>query len=144
MITLREMDIADYDAVITLWRQTEGMLLRETDSRQAIGRYLARNPGLSFVAEARGSLIGAVLVGTDGRRGYLQHLAVARPWRQQGIGRRLLQAATGALYAVGIDKTHLFVACDNQAAQRFYGILGWQARSEVTLYSFNAGPNSNA
>ncbi len=76
---IREMVISDYDAVIALWCQTEGMSIRDADSKESISRYLERNPGLSFVVgnENENEIVGAVLVGTDGRRGYLQHLAVS-------------------------------------------------------------------
>ncbi|MFS1430561.1 GNAT family N-acetyltransferase, partial [Vibrio splendidus] len=77
MVNIREMAISDYDSVIALWCQTEGMSIRDADSKESIASYLDRNPGLSFVAESNNEIIGAVLVGTDGRRGYLQHLAVS-------------------------------------------------------------------
>ncbi|MBF4308083.1 GNAT family N-acetyltransferase, partial [Vibrio anguillarum] len=83
MITIREMDISDYDSVIDLWRQTESLSLRDADSKQSIESYLNRNSGLSFVALSGNNIIGAVLVGTDGRRGYLQHLAVSSEFRGQ-------------------------------------------------------------
>ncbi|MBF4328678.1 GNAT family N-acetyltransferase, partial [Vibrio anguillarum] len=63
------MDISDYDSVIDLWCQTESLSLRDADSKQSIESYLNRNSGLSFVALSGNNIIGAVLVGTDGRRG---------------------------------------------------------------------------
>ena len=71
VVNIREMAISDYDSVIALWCQTEGMSIRDADSKESIASYLERNPGLSFVAESNNEIIGAVLVGTDGRRGYL-------------------------------------------------------------------------
>ena len=76
MPTLRTMTPADYDAVLALMQNTPGISLRDADSREATERYLVRNPGLSFVAEAEGRLIACVMCGHDGRRGYLQHLLV--------------------------------------------------------------------
>ncbi len=73
---IREMHISDYSQVIGLWSTTEAMLLRDADSKENIGKYLKRNPNLSFVALDGDKIIGAILVGTDGRRGYVQHLAV--------------------------------------------------------------------
>lgn len=134
---LRLMQLEDYDAVLALWQDSSGMTLREADSRQNIGAYLAKNPGLSFVVEADGQLLGAVLVGTDGRRGYLQHLAVRPSAQGRGVGRNLVQAAIDALADQGIAKTHLFVHADNDAAQAFYDRLGWQPRDEVRMFSFN-------
>ncbi|MGL4205931.1 MAG: GNAT family N-acetyltransferase [Aeromonadaceae bacterium] len=134
----------DYPAVIALWQQSEGLTLRDADSEAAIRAYLARNPGLSFVAHDRHQLIGSVLVGSDGRRGYLQHLSVAKEWQGKGVGRALLQAAIQALHAIGVEKTHLFVHAENHEAQAFYRHLGWQERADIQLYSFNASTNHNA
>ncbi len=140
---VREMHILDYSSVARLWQETDEMLLREADSQENIQRYLDRNPGLSFVAVKPNchTLIAAVLAGTDGRRGYVQHLAVDPRFRRQGIGESLLEKVTEALSKQGIDKTHLFVANDNAAAQQFYQRLGWQPRPEVSMYSLNTSQN---
>lgn len=141
VINIRPMSINDYESVIRIWSDAEGMTLREADSREAIARYLQHNPGFSFVAEAEDSLVGAVLVGTDGRRGYLQHLAVLPDYQGMGIGKNLIQSATLALQQAGIAKTHLFVHLENQTAQAFYLKHGWQARDEVRMFSFNGSDN---
>lgn len=141
MITIRQMDISDYDSVMTLWGQTENLSLKDADSRASIAAYLAKNPGLSFVAIDGQDIVGAVLVGTDGRRGYLQHLAVDLHYRGQNIGQRLVQSATEALAQQGIAKTHLFVLSNNLSAQDFYLKLGWQARDEIRMFSFNSSDN---
>lgn len=70
------MRLADFDEVLALWQRTEGVGLNESDTRENIASYLQRNPGMSFVArDPDGKLIGAVLCGHEGRRGYLHHLA---------------------------------------------------------------------
>ncbi|HCH1532124.1 TPA: GNAT family N-acetyltransferase, partial [Vibrio parahaemolyticus] len=122
------MDISDYPQVIELWSETEAMLLRDADSRENIGKYLERNPNLSFVALDSDNVVGAILVGTDGRRGYVQHLAVNSNCRGQGIGAALILRAVDALSEIGIAKTHLFVTNENINAQAFYEKLGWFPR----------------
>ena len=67
---MRHFRIEDYDAVIPLWRRTGGVGLNESGTRRVIAAYLRRNPRLSFVAEKDGRIIGAVLCGHDGRRGW--------------------------------------------------------------------------
>jgi putative acetyltransferase len=85
--TIREMHIDDYDRLISLWQRCEGIGLSDADQLERIDFFLRRNPGMSFVAEgADGAMAGAVLCGTDGRRGYLHHLAVDPAWRRHGIG----------------------------------------------------------
>ncbi|TOL77606.1 GNAT family N-acetyltransferase, partial [Vibrio parahaemolyticus] len=98
---------------------------------------------LSFVALDGNNVVGAILVGTDGRRGYVQHLAVNSSCRGQGIGAALISRAVDALSEIGIAKTHLFVANENINAQAFYEKLGWFARDEVRMFSFNTSSCGN-
>jgi ribosomal protein S18 acetylase RimI-like enzyme len=137
------MEISDYPQVIGLWSETEAMLLRDADSQENIAKYLKRNPGLSFVATQNEVVIGAILVGTDGRRGYVQHLAVHSSCRGIGVGKKLIDSTVDALANYGIAKTHLFVANENLNAQSFYEKLGWFPRDEVRMYSFNSSIDSN-
>jgi hypothetical protein len=69
-VEIDEMTIADYDDVLSLLRALPGIAIRGADSREATERYLARNPGLSFVARCARRLVGCVMCGHDGRRGY--------------------------------------------------------------------------
>ncbi len=138
MIEIREMTPADYDDAITLWKATEGIGLSAADSAEAIAGYLARNPGMSFVARAEDrTLAGAVLCGHDGRRGYLHHLAVRADCRGQGLGRRLSERCLAALRAAGIDKCHLFVKSDNPAGEAFWEKTGWYERTDLVLMSID-------
>ena len=84
------MSMADYAEVYALWDGMPGIGLSSADSPEAIARYLEHNPEMSFTARKDGTLLGAVLCGHDGRRGYLQHLAVAPDARHKGIGRTLV------------------------------------------------------
>ena len=78
MATVRRMTTEDYEPVYQLWMNTPGMGLNTTDdSRDGIERYLRRNPATCFVAEIDGKIVGVILAGHDGRRGYIYHTAVA-------------------------------------------------------------------
>ena len=132
---LRTLVPADYDRVIALWRDTEGMGLGASDTREAVEAFLLRNPGLSRVAEdARtGELAGAVLCGHDGRRGYLHHLAVAKPLRGRGLGRWLAEACLAELGALGLEKCTIFLFADNEAGMSFWRHAGWKARTDLVV-----------
>jgi putative acetyltransferase len=130
---VRSFRVEDYDAVIALWRRTEGVGLNESDTRDAISAFLRRNPRLSFVAEKDGRIIGAVLCGHDGRRGYLHHLAVARRYRHRGIGRQLAGACLAKLRKAGIQKCNIFIFADNAAGMKFWTHTGWSLRTELRL-----------
>ncbi|MBI6602855.1 MULTISPECIES: GNAT family N-acetyltransferase [Pseudomonas] len=136
MPTLRTMTPTDYDAVLALMQSTPGISLRDADARDATERYLARNPGLSFVAESEGRLIGCVMCGHDGRRGYLQHLLVLPDSRRQGIAQALVQRCLNELEHLGIHKCHLDVFKSNTGAAGFWRGRGWQLRTDIDRYSF--------
>ena len=89
---IRIMTIHDYDMVYSLWLSCSGMGLNNIDdSREGIERFLNRNPETCFVAENNdGEIIGSVLCGNDGRRGYIYHTAVSPRYQQHGIGRELV------------------------------------------------------
>jgi len=132
-IIFRHFRIEDYGAVVALWRHTEGVGLNESDTRRAIAEYLRRNPHFSFVAEQDGRLIGAVLCGHDGRRGYLHHLAVALPHRQRGIGRQLVNACLAKLRQAGIHRCNIFIFAKNAAGMNFWRHNGWKPRTELRV-----------
>ncbi|MBS7419065.1 GNAT family N-acetyltransferase [Pseudomonas syringae] len=135
MITIRSMTLDDYDAVIELMRSTPGISLRDADSREATARYLERNPGMSFVAEADGALCGCVMCGHDGRRGYLQHLIVLPAYRRRGITHELVERCLECLDVLGIYKCHLDVMKSNEAAGRYWQGQGWTLREDIDRYS---------
>ena len=130
---VRHFRIEDYNVVVRLWRRTEGVGLNESDTRHAIAAYLRRNPRLSFVAEKDGQIIGAVLCGHDGRRGYLHHLVVAKRHRKHGIGRQLVNACLAKLRKAGIQRCNIFIYADNAAGMKFWTHAGWSLRTELRL-----------
>lgn len=134
---IREMTMADYPAVYALWSATEGIGLSDADAPEQIAAFLQRNPGMSFVALVQGEVVGAVLGGTDGRRGYLHHLAVQPAQRGAGMGRQLVARALAALKQVGVDRCHIFVYAENAAGRAFWQKMGWYLRQELTLMSYN-------
>lgn len=128
------MTTADYDAVRQLWEQTEGMGLNESDTREAIALFLERNPELSLVVVAPdGGIVGAVLCGHDGRRGYLHHLAVARSERGQGWGRLLVSECLRRLRALGIPKCNIYLFATNEAGRSFWLHEGWAVRDDLVV-----------
>jgi len=145
MVTIRPMVEEDIPAALALWQGMSGIGLRDADSPPALARYLARNPGTSFVAvtESR-ELVGVSLAGHDGRRGLLHHVAVAPAFRKQGIGRQLVGACLDALKAEGIEKVILFVKADNAAGKAFWKNGGWSERPDIVPLSIITGDNPNA
>jgi ribosomal protein S18 acetylase RimI-like enzyme len=132
---IQEMTIQDYDEVRALWEESDGIKLTEVDSKDIIANFLNRNPGLSFVARDDKQLVGAVLCSHDGRRGYIDHLAVRKTHRRQGIGSALVTRCIFNLMRIGIRKWHLFVLENNEDAIAFWKELGWTPRVEMMTMS---------
>jgi ribosomal protein S18 acetylase RimI-like enzyme len=124
--------------VIALWRASDGVTIRDVDRREPLSAYLIRHRGLSFVAVDGGAIVGSTLCGTDGRRGYLQHVAVAKSHRRRGIASALVERSIDALAKRGIDKCHLMVIADNVDAQAFWTRIGWKDRSDIRVMSHTA------
>lgn len=141
---ITEMTIADYDSVRQLLGRMPGVVVRSTDSREATERYLARNPGLSFIARVGDRMVGCVMCGNDGRRGHLRHLAVEPAMRRQGIGTALVGRCLEALKRDGIEKTHIDVLVENQLGHEYWTKSRWQRRSDIVRYSFTNAPDPNA
>lgn len=134
-VIIQEMEISDHEAVRDLWRRSSELELADTDSREGLARFLERNPGLSFVARDGDKIVGAVLCGHDGRRGYIDQLVVQEDYRRQGIGRSLVSRCIYNLMRIGIRKWHLFVFEDNKGAIAFWSKLGWSERVELVTMS---------
>jgi N-acetylglutamate synthase len=131
---LRDFALTDYDTVWALWRSCEGIGLSNSDTREALAAYLARNPGLSLVAiDADGVVVGAVLGGHDGRRGCLHHLAVASAHRGRRLGRTLVEETLARLRQLGIEKCNIFLYADNAAGRAFWLREGWTPREDLVV-----------
>ena len=131
-MNIRNMRLGDYDGVHELWLRCPGMGLNNLDdSREGISVYLARNPGTCFVAEEQGDIVGAILSGHDGRRGYIYHTAVSPKYQRQGIGRQLVESALNALRSQGINKVGLVVFSKNEAGSAFWEKMGFKERNDL-------------
>ena len=130
---IRKMELADYDRVYALWMSCRNMGLNDLDdSREGIARYLKRNPNSCFVAEQDGAVVGVILSGHDGRRGFIYHLAVAESFRRQGLAAKLLGRALEALKAEGISKVALVVFSRNETGNAFWESRGFTTREDLT------------
>ena len=132
MINIRVMNIEDYDGIYDLWINTPGMGLNATDdSREGIAKYLKRNPTSSFVAEDDGKIIGVIMAGHDGRRGYIHHTAVLAEYRNQGIAKKLVDNAMNALDKEGINKAALVAFERNEIGNGFWEKIGFVVRDDL-------------
>lgn len=123
----------DYKEVHALWLSCDGIGLNEIDdSESGIARFLLRNPETCFVARIDGKVVGAILTGQDGRRGYIYHLAVAEQCRGKGIAKELVCCAVHALEGLGIQKAALVVFSNNEDGNQFWEQVGFTVREDLT------------
>lgn len=130
---IRTMKITDYKSVYDLWLSCKGMGLNDVDdSENGIERFLQRNPNTCFVAEMDDRIVGVIMAGSDGRRGYIYHTAVHPNYRKQGIGSALVDTVLEALKQIGISKAALVVFERNQDGNAFWEKQGFTVRTDLT------------
>jgi len=124
-VDIRGFTLDDEHAVVALWEEA-GLTRPWNDPRADIRRKLTVQPELFLVAVDGDRVVGSVMAGYDGHRGWLYYLATAASHRGRGIGRRLVAEAEGLLEAMGCPKVQLMVRPDNTGARGFYNELGYE------------------
>lgn len=131
-MTIRNMTISDYDKIYELWMSCVGMGLNNLDdSKEGIEKFIDRNPETCFVAEENNNVIGVIMVGNDGRRGYIYHTAVSPDHRNKGIATQLVEAAMNELKKLGINKVALVVFDRNETGNAFWESQGFTVRDDL-------------
>lgn len=132
-MNIRLMTINDYEDVYNLWLNTKGMGLNKTDdSKEGIEKYLNRNPNTCFVAEENNKILGVILSGHDGRRGFIHHTSVNEHHRNNHIGTMLVDAALEALRKEGINKVALVAFSRNEIGNNFWEHKGFTVRNDLS------------
>jgi ribosomal protein S18 acetylase RimI-like enzyme len=138
-VTIRVFNESDTEAVIALWLQAfpeyNDASRPHRNPRLSIANKLGTQPELFFVAtrDEDGALVGTVMAGYDGHRGWLYSLAVDSDARRLGIGTRLVRHAESALAAIGCLKLNLQVLTEKPDVLSFYDRLGYRADAVVSL-----------
>jgi ribosomal protein S18 acetylase RimI-like enzyme len=131
-VKIRSYQAPDALAVVALWHGC-GLVRPQNDPRKDIARKLKVNPEWFLVAENEARIVGVVMVGYEGHRGWINYLAVAPGRQRQGVGRQLMAEAERVLRAAGCPKINLQVRPENKAAIAFYERLGFAIEGAVSL-----------
>ncbi len=135
---IRTMVIEDYENAYKLWTNIKGIGMRSLDdSKDGIAKFLKRNPATNFVATNDHEIVGVILSGHDGRRGYIYHAAVNENYRKQGIGTKLLEAVYKSMREEGINKVALVVFKTNAIGNAFWKSSGLEERSDLNYYNMS-------
>ena len=136
-LSIRCFDASDTDAVIALWQQAfpeyRDVTRPQRNPHLSIANKLATQPELFFVAELGERIVGTVMGGYDGHRGWLYSLAVDESLRRHGIGTRLVAHVEDALAARGCPKLNLQVLSAKADVRAFYEALGYRADAVISL-----------
>ena len=129
---IRPYGPADEAAVLAVWERS-GLTRPWNDSRKDIRRKLQVRPDLFLVAEDNGSVVGTVMVGYDGHRGWINYLGVDPACQRRGIGRALMAEAERLLLAEGCPKINLQIRTTNTGAVEFYRRIGFEIDDVVSM-----------
>ncbi len=142
-IEIRELTIDDYEALVALWDET-GLPYRPKgrDRREAVARELAQNSSVFLAAEEDGMLVGAVLGTQDGRKGWINRLAVRPSHRRRGIGRALVNALETRLQSMGIEIVGCLIEDWNESSMAFFARLGYVHHPDIAYYSKRRSPET--
>ena len=131
--TVRPFQTKDASSVVQLWRDVFPGHSPGNDPHAALCRKAAQADDLVFVAEHGGNIVGAVMAGYDGVRGWIYALAVIPASRHQGIGRELLSVAESALRERGCPKVNLQIRSSAAEAEEFYAKCGYGKEARASF-----------
>jgi ribosomal protein S18 acetylase RimI-like enzyme len=124
---------SDADAVAALWRAVFPNERPHNEAARIFAEKRDVQPELFFVAEIDGAVVGTVVAGYDGHRGWLYRVAVDPAYQRHGVGTAMVRHAEQALLAMGCPKINLQVRSNNAAVVAFYRKLGWQMEELISL-----------
>lgn len=131
-LSFRPLEKDDYAQTVALWSRCEG--IGPAEPPELFARFLARNPGSSQSAWAGDRLVGAVLIGIDGKRAYGYHLAVDPTFRRYGIAKTMLSRALVIARSEGVEKATIFLLRDNEVGRSFWEGMGWIERDNLVIF----------
>jgi ribosomal protein S18 acetylase RimI-like enzyme len=135
-IKIRDLRIDDYDNLIKLWENAElPYKPRGRDTRENINRELIGDTAVFLVAEVDGELIGSVFGTHDGRKGWINRLAVAPKYRQKGIAAILVREVEKRIYDRGIEIIACLIEDWNESSMAAFQKMGYKRHEDITYLS---------
>jgi len=128
---IRSATPQDEEAIVSLWRAC-GLTVPYNDPAKDF-RFALGKPASDVLVAEDSAILGSVMVGHDGHRGWIYYLAVAPAWQRQGLGRALVTAAEQWLSQRGIAKLNLMVREHNHAVAAFYQKLGFELMPRINM-----------
>ncbi|MEW6069608.1 MAG: GNAT family N-acetyltransferase [Candidatus Thermoplasmatota archaeon] len=135
-IIIREFRMEDYDSLTTLWNNAKlPYKPKGRDRRDKIEQELKRGNAIFLIAETNGKLVGSILGTHDGRKGWINRLAVAPEFRRQGIARRLVAKVEDWLSEHGIEIIACLIEDWNTESMQVFERLGYKKHSDIAYFT---------
>ena len=123
-----------YEDIIEIWRKA-GLSIGSSDTKEEVNRMLKKNSNLFLIGKVNDNVVGVVVGGFDGRRGYVHHLAIDPNHQKKGYGRLIMMELINRFRIMGVHKVHLFIEKYNNEVIHFYEKLGWEIRNDLIMMS---------
>lgn len=124
-MNFREFSLDDFDSVINLWKKA-GLIISRSDTLEGLKKKIKRDPQLFFVMEKDSFIIGVVMGSYDGRRGWINHLAVDPEYQGMKIGQQIIKELEMRFKKIGCEKINLLIERNNEEVQEFYEKQGFK------------------
>jgi len=133
---IRELSIDDYAALISLWEKA-GLPYKPEgrDSKENIKRQIGQDCSIYLVAEIDGKIIGSVLATHDGRKGWINRIAVAPEYRKRGIAAKLVEEVENRIRQLGIDIIACLVEDWNTSSMEVFEKLGYTKHRDIIYFT---------
>lgn len=129
---IREFKFEDYDEAVKLWTE-DGLIIRPGDELEGIKTKLDRDPDLFLIAQEGSAIVGVVMGAWDGRRGWINHLAVRPDRQRKGIGTALIRELERRLTGKGAKKVNAQIYQWNEKSIEFFKALGYEVHSDLIM-----------
>jgi ribosomal protein S18 acetylase RimI-like enzyme len=142
-LMIRDFRIEDYDSLTALWKAAGlGYRAKGRDSRPRIEAELKQRTSIFLVAEMGGKLVGSVIGTHDGRKGWINRLAVHPSYRRHGLAKRLVAEMEGRLSQVGLEVIACLIQQENTASLQLFQSLGYERASDIVYLSKRKSPDA--
>lgn len=129
---IRKFKFEDYDEAVKLWTE-DGLIIRPGDELEGIKTKLDRDPDLFLIAQEGSAIVGVVMGAWDGRRGWINHLAVRPDRQRKGIGTALIRKLERRLTGKGAKKVNAQIYQWNEKSIEFFKALGYEVHSDLIM-----------
>jgi len=132
---IEKFEMQYYQETVALWRKT-GIGIGSSDTNNEVEAVLTRNPDLFLIGKKEGKIVSSVIGTSDGRRGYVHHLAVDPSYQKKGYGKMIMDELIEIFRDMKVHKIHLFIQKTNIQVVEFYSKLGSEIRDDLIMMSY--------